>query len=68
MTRPARDEKDKDPGEAALDDTLAATFPASDPLSSDPNPGHLNENERVRNSDEEDPSREDANDQRDGKR
>jgi hypothetical protein len=24
--------------EAALDDTIEATFPASDPLSSDPNP------------------------------
>lgn len=52
MTRPAGDEDDA--GEAALDDTLAATFPASDPLSTDPNPGHAEEH--VRNSEDEEPS------------
>ena len=48
MTR-FRDEEDA--GEAALDETLAATFPASDPLSTDPNPGHPDEH--VRSSEEE---------------
>jgi hypothetical protein len=41
----------EDPKEAALDDTLAATFPASDPLSSDPNPGRADT--RIRNAEEE---------------
>jgi hypothetical protein len=49
MTTPKRNEDDA--GEAALDETLAATFPASDPLSSDPNPGHPDE--RARNSEDE---------------
>jgi hypothetical protein len=47
MTKPSRDEERAD-RDAALDETLAATFPASDPLSSDPNPAHAEE--RVRNS------------------
>jgi hypothetical protein len=38
MSRPNRDKADAI-REAALDETLAATFPASDPLSTDPNPG-----------------------------
>jgi hypothetical protein len=47
MTTPSRDEERAD-RDAALDETLAATFPASDPLSSDPNPAHPNE--QVRNA------------------
>jgi hypothetical protein len=43
--------EEEDPGEAALDDTIAATFPASDPLSTDPNPGHPGE--QVKNSEKD---------------
>jgi len=42
MSTPLRDRADA-LREDALDETLAATFPASDPLSTDPNPGPSNE-------------------------
>jgi hypothetical protein len=42
MTRPKQDKPDAI-REAALDETLAATFPASDPLSTDPNPAAADE-------------------------
>ena len=42
MTKPTRHdhtpEEERKIREAALDQTIAGTFPASDPLSSDPNP------------------------------
>ena len=43
------DEADRD---KALDDTLAATFPASDPLSTDPNPRRPDEDGRIANRNE----------------
>jgi hypothetical protein len=42
MSDHTRDEEHAD-RDAGLDETLAATFPASDPLSTDPNPSHPDE-------------------------
>lgn len=38
MSHPHTPDEERRIREAALDETLADTFPASDPLSSDPNP------------------------------
>ena len=49
MSKPNRDKVDAI-RDAALDETLAATFPASDPLSTDPNPGPSDE--QIRHDDD----------------
>jgi hypothetical protein len=50
MTQPSRSqlerEEERRNRERALDETLEDSFPASDPLSSDPNPAGHGENDR----------------------
>jgi hypothetical protein len=56
MSKRSRDE-DRADRDAGLDETLAATFPASDPLSTDPDPAHTGDHARNAGPDESGASR-----------
>jgi len=60
MTQPSRSqlerEEERRNRERALDETLEDSFPASDPLSSDPNPAHGEDDRKREEEDDQKPA------------